>query len=165
MTAFGREEIGTQKIKKQFFAIYLETWRGAKLGIFTHFIFTNFPRCSQYELTNICILYTDPQLITLLRSTAAQKKFLYYPVIGLRFWTLNFHQQGQGFHSVREVREFARGSEKVRKFEIFWRKSGKVSEENFYLCKSLTLKKMCSWIVYDNQLYIMLLFASSINMI
>ena len=27
--------------------IYLETWIGAKLGIFTHFTFINLPRCSQ----------------------------------------------------------------------------------------------------------------------
>ena len=155
MTAFGREEIGTQKIKKQFFAIYLETWRGAKLGIFTHFIFTNFPRCSQYELTNICILYTDPQLITLLRSTAAQKKFLYYPVIGLRFWTLNFHQQGQGFHSVREVREFARGSEKVREIWNFLEKVRKSQRRKFLSMQIFNFKKNvqlnCIWqsIVYN----------------
>ena len=44
---------------------------------------------AKYELTDICILYTDPQLITvvitLLRTTTAKKTFLYYPLMGLRF--------------------------------------------------------------------------------
>ena len=44
---------------------------------------------AKYELTDICILYTDPQLITvvitLLRTTTAKKFFLYYPLMGLRF--------------------------------------------------------------------------------
>ena len=125
--------------------IYLKTWRGTKLGIFTHFTFTNVPWCSQSmnsliyvysiqipswsltwshfdEPTDICILCTDPQLITdviKLRTTATQKSFLYYPLMGLRFWPWNFHQQGQGFHS-KEVREFVRGSGKVRKIWYFF---------------------------------------------
>ena len=62
--AFGRKKISTQKIKKQLFfqdmfyplkthahyftlLIYLATWGAAKLGIFTHFMFTNLPRRSQ----------------------------------------------------------------------------------------------------------------------
>ena len=78
--AFGRKKIGAQKIKKQFFSkissilwkahahyftflIYLATWRAAKLGIFTHFLFTNLPRCSQSITTNICVLYADPQVL------------------------------------------------------------------------------------------------------
>ena len=44
---------------------------------------------AKYELTDICILYTDPQLITvvitLLRTTTAKNNFLYYPLMGLRF--------------------------------------------------------------------------------
>ena len=91
-TPFGQEEIGTQKIKNIFrymlyslkahahyftVFIYLETWRGAKLGIFTHFTFTNLPWCSQSMNSLMCILYTDPQLITdvitLLRTTATKK--------------------------------------------------------------------------------------------
>ena len=114
-----------------------------------------FPDAVKYELTNICILYTDPQLITLLRSTAAQKKFLYYPVIGLRFWTLNFHQQGQGFHSVREVREFARGSEKVREIWNFFEKVGKSQRRKFLSMQIFNFKKNvqlnCIWqsIVYN----------------
>ena len=134
MTAFGREEIDAQKTKKQFFSqyilyslkahvhyftvfIYLETWRGAKIGVFTYFTFTNLPWCSHRMNSLICVLYTNPQLITnvvpLLRTAAAQKSFLYYPLMGLCFWPWNFHQQGQGFHS-REIREFVRGSGKFR---------------------------------------------------
>ena len=78
--AFGCEKIGAQKIKTFFFQnkfyslkthahyftifLYLAPSRAAKLGIFIHFTFTNLPRCSQkHELTNICILYTDLQLL------------------------------------------------------------------------------------------------------
>ena len=71
----------------------------------------------------------DPQLITdvitFLCTTAAQKYFLYYNLMGLRFWPWNFHQQGQGFHS-RKVGEFVRGSGKVREI---WYFLGKVSEK------------------------------------
>ena len=67
----------------------------------------------------------DPQLITdvitFLCTTAAQKYFLYYNLMGLRFWPWNFHQQGQGFHS-RKVGEFVRGSGKVREIWYFWEK-------------------------------------------
>ena len=88
---------------------------------------------AKYELTDICILYTDPQLITvvitLLRTTTAKKNFLYYPLMGLHFWPWSFHQEGQGFHLVREVREFVRGSGKVREIwnflEKVWESQGR----------------------------------------
>ena len=127
---------------------------------------------SKYELTDICILYTDPQLITdmitLLCTTGTQKCFLYYPLMGLPVWPWNFHQQRQGFHS-RKVREFVTGSGKVREIWYFLEK---VREENFYPCKFLTFKKTicmqkcvqlnCIW---QSVVYMMLLFASSIKMI
>ena len=131
---------------------------------------------SKYELTDICILYTDPELmtdvITLIRTTNAQKKFLYYTLMGLRFWLWNFHQQGQGSHS-REVREFFRGSGKVREIWFFFGKSQwRVKEENFYPWKFLTFKKSicmqkcvqlnCRW---QSVVYMMLLFASNFKMI
>ena len=94
---FWHEKISAQKIKETIFFqdrfyslqahahyfpvfIYLATWRAAKLGIFTHFMFTNLPRCSQSMNSIIYIFYTDPQLlfmsawsvvITLLHTTAA----------------------------------------------------------------------------------------------
>ena len=43
--------------------IYLATWRAAKLGIFSHFMFANLPWCSQSMNSLIYILYTDPQLL------------------------------------------------------------------------------------------------------
>ena len=71
---FGPEKDGGQKIKKQFFLqgkfysltaqahyftvlIYLATWRAAKLGFFTHFTFTNLPRCSK-SMTLLIYVYT-----------------------------------------------------------------------------------------------------------
>ena len=76
MTTFGRVKIGAQKIKKKtttfcqdklyslkahahYFTvfIYLETRRAAKLDIFTHFTFTNLPRCSQ-SMNSIIYVYS-----------------------------------------------------------------------------------------------------------
>ena len=184
MTAFGCKEIGAQKIKKAIFFQYmlyslkahahcftvfinLETWRGAKIGIFTHFIFTNLPWCIQ-SMNSLIYVYslqipswsqTWSHFFVLLPP---KKKFLYYPLMGLQFWPWSFHQQGQGFHS-REVREFVRGSRKVLE---------KVREENFYPCKFLTFKKnMCMKkcvqlnCIWQSVLYMMLLFASSIKII
>ena len=81
-------------------------------------------------------------------------------VLDFDLW--NFHQQGQGFHSVREVWEFFRASGKVRKIRYILenKKVREKSEESFYPCRFLTsIKKsyarrnVCSWIVYNNQLY------------
>ena len=147
----GTTKLVPKKLKNNFFPIfyslkahahyftilmYLETWRGAKLGIFTHFTFTNIPWCNQSmnSLIYVYTLYTDPQLITdmiaLLCTTGTQKSFLYYPLIGLRFWPWNFHQKRQGFHS-REERELLEDQEKSGKFDIFWKKSGKSKERKF----------------------------------
>ena len=149
--------------------IYLETWRGAKLGIFYSFYLPKLTLMeSKYELTDICILYTDPQQITdvikLPRTTTIQKKFLYYPLMGLQFWSWNFHKQGYSFYS-REVREFVRG--------FFGKSRGKVREENFCPSKFLTFKKthmhaeMCAVELFMkiSCIYTMLLFAFSIKMI
>ena len=146
----GTTKLVPKKLKNNFFLIfyslkahahyftifmYLETWRGAKLGIFTHFTFTNIPWCNQNmnSLIYVYILYTDPQLITdmitLLRTTGTQKSFLYYPLMGLRFWPWNFHQQRQGFHS-REERELLEDQEKSEIW-YFLEKSGKSKERKF----------------------------------
>ena len=37
--------------------IYLTTWRAAKLGIFTHFMFTNLSRCSQ-SINSLIYVYS-----------------------------------------------------------------------------------------------------------
>ena len=56
---------------------------------------------SKYELTDICILYTDPQLITdmitLVRITAAPKKVSLSPSDGSSFLTLEFSPTRAGF--------------------------------------------------------------------
>ena len=54
-------------------------------------------------------------------------------------------------------RNLLEDQEKLGKFDVFWKKSGK---SKWRRCKFLTFKKryacrnVCSWIVYDNQLYI-----------
>ena len=108
-----------QKLKKFFFPIYVIFFKGSCTLLHCCYILRKLKRCltwyfysfyihkltsiqSKYELTDICILYTDPQLITLVttlpRTTAAQKCFLYHLLMGLCFWSWNFHQHGQGFH-------------------------------------------------------------------
>ena len=118
---------------------------------------------TKYELTDICILYTDPQLITvvitLLWTTTAQKKFLYYLPMGLSFDLGTSTNKGRVSTRLEKSGNFLEDQEKSGKFDIFWKKSGKVREENFYPCKFLTFKKiicmhLCSWIINDNQLYI-----------
>ena len=56
---------------------------------------------SKYELTDICILFTDPQMITdvitLLRTTAAQKKVSVLPPDGSSILTLEFPPTRAGF--------------------------------------------------------------------
>ena len=121
---------------------------------------------SKYELTDICILHTDPQwtqswshfLVLLLPKNIS--------LMDLRFWSWIFHQQGQGFHSVREVREFVRGSGKVWENWYFLEKSQrrKFLSMQFFK-KSYACRNVYSWIAYVNQLYMMLLFGSSIKMI
>ena len=83
----------------------------------------------------------------------------------LLFDLWNFHQQdGKVFTrsgKSGKVRKFIRGLGKVRQIRDFLEKIREKSEENFYSYKFLTsIKKsharrnVCSWIVYDNQLYI-----------
>ena len=68
--------------------ICLATSRAAKLGIFTHFMFTNLLRCSQ-SMNSLIYVYNIQILIcfleclitvvfTLLRTTATEKNVLYY---------------------------------------------------------------------------------------
>ena len=71
----------------QLTVLYLATWRAAKLGIFTHFTFTNLRRCSQSISLQIYALYRSLAafyecLITLLCTSATQKNCLYYPLPG-----------------------------------------------------------------------------------
>ena len=94
------------KIKKQFFfqgkfyllkahahyftvLIYLATWRAAKLDIFTHFTFTNLPRCSQninsliyvyFMQIRSCFLWLLDQLWSYFFILLPPKKFSVLPL-------------------------------------------------------------------------------------
>ena len=71
--------------------IYLATWRTAKLDIFTHFMFTNSPRCSQ-SMNSLIYIYsvqTPSCLLWVLDQSRGhtssyyrrpKKKILYYPL-------------------------------------------------------------------------------------
>ena len=99
---FFQDKFYSLKVHAHYFTviIYLITWRAGKLGIFTHFMFTNLPWCSQSIDSLVCVYYvysilsTDPQLlfeclitvmIAFLHTTTAppppqKKKIMYYPL-------------------------------------------------------------------------------------
>ena len=101
--------------------IYLETWNLFLLIL---------PSQTYPDAVKV---WTHWCMYTLYRSTADHRRdhtssyychpkiFLYYLLMGLRFWLWNFDQQGQRFHS-REVGEFVRGSGKVREIWHFLEK-------------------------------------------
>ena len=70
-------------------SLFSYTWRAAKLSIFTHFMFTNLPRCNQ-NINSLVYVYSIhipaafyecliTVMIALLRATAAPKKFCITP--------------------------------------------------------------------------------------
>ena len=89
---------------------------------------------------------------------------LEFPLV-LVFDLWNFHQQDGKVFTLSgksgKVRKFVRGLGKVRLIRDFLEKVRENSKENFYSCKFLvSIKKsyarrnVCSWIIYDNPLYI-----------
>ena len=104
--------------------ILLETWRGNLVFLFI------LPSQTYPDAAKV---RTHWYMSTLYRSPADHrgdhtssyyrhpKKNSVLPPEGLCFWLWSFHQQGQGFYS-REVREFVRGSGKVREIWYFWEK-------------------------------------------
>ena len=123
----------------------------------------------------MCILYTDPQLITdvitLLRTTAAPKNFCITP-----WWVfvfdLGISTSKDRVSTPGKSGNLLEDQEKSGKFDIFWKKSGKSKGKKFYPCVFLTFKKTiciqkyvqlnCIW---QSVVYMMFLFASSIKMI
>ena len=188
-----KQSFGAQKIKKQFFSnvmlhslkvhayyfpvfIYLETWRGAKLGIFTHFTFKNLPWCSQ-SMNSLIYVYSmqNPSW------SQTWSHFLVLPppkkVFCITPWWVFVFDLGISTNKGRVSSPANSGNlledqEKSRKFDIFWKKSAKSKGRNFYPFKFLTFKKTtcmqkcvqlnCIW---QSDVYMMLLFASSIKMI
>ena len=99
-------------------------------------------------------------VITLLRTTTVQNNFMYYPLMGLHFWPCNFHQQVQDSTSGKSG-NLLQDQEKSGKFDVFWKKSGKSKWRRLLSMQIFNFKKnpyacrnVCSWIVFENQLYI-----------
>ena len=89
---------------------------------------------SKYELTDACILYADPQLITdvitLLRTTATQTFFC------ITFWWVSGFDfrisTNKGSVSTPEKSgNFLEDQERSEKFDIFWKESGKSKGRKF----------------------------------
>ena len=94
--------------------------------------------------TDAVKVWTHWYMYTLYRSPADHSRdstssYYHHPknftvsLMGLRFWPWNFHQQGQGFHSVKEVREFVRGSGKVREIWYFLEKVREKSRKKIFI--------------------------------
>ena len=82
----GARKSAPKKLKNNFFPkahahyftvlIYLVTWRAAKLAVFTHFMFTNLPRCSQSINS---LIYTDSQLLFMSAWSQSWSHFFVLP--------------------------------------------------------------------------------------
>ena len=118
---------------------YLETWRGAKIGIFTHFTFTNLPRCKVWTHWYMYTLYRSPADDRRDHTSSyyrRSKNISVLPSDESSFLTLEFPPTRAGFP--------LQGGQgicyRIRKSQgnlIFFGKSqGKVREENLYPCKS-----------------------------
>ena len=107
-------------------------------------------------------LYRSPadHVITILRTTATQKIFLYYSLVDLRLWPSNFHNKGR-VSAPGKSGNYLEDQKKSGKFGNFWKKSGKSKKRKFLSMQIFNFEKnpcasrnVCSWTVYDNQLYI-----------
>ena len=125
--------------------IYLETWRGAKLGIFTHFTFTNLPWCSQ-SMNSLIYVYS----IQIPSWSQTWSHFFVLPalkkVFCINLWWVFVFDLGTSTNKGRvstpgKSRNLLEDQIQSGKFDIFWKNQGNVTEENFYPCKFLTFKK------------------------
>ena len=108
--------------------IYLETWRGTKLSIFTHFTFTNLPWCSQSmnSLMNSLIYVYSLQIPSWSQTWShffvlllpPQKNFCITP-----WWVFNF-DLGVSTKKGR-VSTPGKSGNLLEDPEKFWKKSGK----------------------------------------
>ena len=152
--------------------IYLETWRGANIGIFNHFTYLD-----------VVKVWTHWYMYTLYRSPADDRRdrtSSYYQLKKIfcitPWWVLVFDfgiSTNKGRVPIPgKLGNFLEDQEKLGKFVFFGKSQGKVREENFSPCKFFTFKKTicmqkslqlnCIW---QSVVYMMLLFASNINMI
>ena len=157
--------------------IYLETWRGAKIGIFTHFTFTNLPRCSQ-SMNSLIYVYS----IQIPSWWQTWSHFFILPPLKKYFcitlWWIFIFDFGISTNTGRVSTPGRSGNllqdqEKSGKFDIFWKKSGKskgrkfVSMQIFLTFKKTIYMKECIRLncIWQSIVYMMLLFASYIKMI
>ena len=115
--------------------IYLETWRGAKLGIFTHFTFTNLPWCSQ-SMNSLIYVYSIQ--IPSWSQTWSHFFVLLAPknVFCITPWWVFLFDLGISTNKGRVSTPGKSGNllqdqEKSGKFDIFWKKSGKSKGRKF----------------------------------
>ena len=115
--------------------IYLETWRGTKLGIFTPFIFTNLSWCSQ-SINSLIYVYS-------IQMTSWSKTWSHFFVLPLPkksfcitpWWVFVF-DLGISTNKGRVSTPGKSGNlledqEKSGKFDIFLKKSGKSKGRKF----------------------------------
>ena len=127
------------KAHRHYFFVFicLETWRGAKLCIFSHFTFKNLPWCSQSmnPMIYIYILYTDPKLI---RETWSHFFVLPPPknIFCITPWwdfifDLGFSTNKGRVSTPGKSKNLLENQEKSGQFDIFLEKSGKSKGRKF----------------------------------
>ena len=140
-----------------FVFLCLETWRGAKLCIFTHFTFTNLPWCSQsmnqmiyiYTLYSIQIPSWSERCDHTSSYYRCPKTFFILPPDGYSFLTLDFPPTRVGFPLQGSQRICYRIG-KVREIWYFLEKSGKSKGRKFLpiqifnFLKNHMLAEMCA---------------------
>ena len=156
--------------------IYLETWRGAKTGVFTHFTFTNLPWCSQIMNS---LIYVYSILIPSWWQTWShffvlrplKKNFCITP------WWVFIFDFGVSTNKGRvstpgRLGNLLEDQEESWKFDIFWKKSGEskgrksLSMQIFSPFKKTIYMKKCVQLncIWQSVVYMMLLFASNVKM-
>ena len=157
--------------------MYLESWGVAKLGIFTHFTFTNLPWCSQ-SMNSLIYVYS----IQIPSWWQTWSHFFVLPPLKKIFcinpWWVFIFDFGISTNKGRVSTPVRSGNllddqQESGKFDIFWKKSGEskrrkfLSMQIFLTSKKTIYMKKCVQLncIWQSVVYMMLLFASSIKMI
>ena len=150
------------KAHEHYFTVfmYLQTWRGAKRGIFTYFTFTNLPWFSQ-SMNSLIYVYSIQipswsQMWSHFFIILLPKK-----ILCINPWSVFVFYLGISTNKGRVSTPGKSGNllgdqEKSGKFDIFWKKSEKSMQKCMQKCVQLNF-------TWQSVVYMMILFASSIK--
>ena len=155
--------------------IYLETWRGAKLGIFTHFTFTNLPWCSQ-SMNSLIYVYSMQipswwQTWSHFFVLPPHKNFFCIIPWWVFIFDFGISTNKGRLSTPGRLGNLLDDQEESWKFDIFWKKSGEskgrksLSMQIFSPFKKTIYMKKCVQLncMLQSVVYMMLLFASNVK--